>query len=566
MKKNFLFLLAIAGLTLSSCDLHWPTEESETNEIGGDHNDDGGGSDEEQDLPKNGHFYGGLVEGAKYNGYEFSKSKKAIKKPTSGTGKINIFGINDFHGAIVESDNNIGLTKIGTIIKEESAKENTLFFDQGDTWQGSFESNIQYGSIIQDVYNYSGMTLRTVGNHDFDWGIDRLISTANKKYQDDYTPTLAANVYDYNFVEHKTGTTQQRNIGKDYATYILDNGIKVGVVGVIGQNQISSICTQLVENICFTDHISKIKEMSDFLKKDKACDVVVASVHGGYSECIEQGLTDTSPVSGKRYVDLVLNGHTHSERTWNENGVLFTQWDANGESIGKVELKYDFRTNQVLTSHITDVTSYNTGNVGSTYLTNDERIEEMVSTYLDSVKVTGEQVISSNMRGTFRSDEQLPNLMCEAIYNVACDKGYNVDYAVCNYARANFENSPTLTYSDLYKSFPFDNQIIIMEVSGIDAIRSITYNFKYHVAGMSTLNPNSICKIACIDYVAVHTDENRYYDNFPGATKLGILEKGNEAYTYRELLKDYMLENSDKMFDSSDYSSMGENFSVSYMY
>ena len=330
MKKKAILLSILSLFVLSGCNFFdtvrgWfkkkePTQEQQDNE-----DSDAGYID----TKRVGEFYGGVVINDKYNGYEFSRSKTKIEKPTEGTGVINIYAFNDFHGAVKANYSEPGLKTIGTFFKEKSQQQNTLILDQGDTWQGSLESNYEYGAIVQDVFNYAGVSLRTVGNHDFDWGLNHLESTNNRKLGDDYIPTLAANVFDY--IYGYNGGTQQSQCGMEYATFILDNGIKVGVVGVIGEDQITSICSNLVSSVCFTNHFQKAREISDYLRIEKNCDVIIVSAHESAANLTSPELCSVSPVSHKRYADLILGGHSHYQQEYTIDGVKCVQWDSNGE-------------------------------------------------------------------------------------------------------------------------------------------------------------------------------------------------------------------------------------------
>ena len=230
MKVRKIFLVFMSSLLLCGCEFldnffNNNTQEAEQGDIPPSQDD---AKDSEIPNDKIGEFYGGLVNDNIHIGYEFRASFEEIKKPTLGQGEVKIYSFNDFHGAVLETDDEPGLKAFATFYKEKSKKDNTLIFDQGDTWQGSLESNYGNGAIVQDVFNYAGVSLRTVGNHDFDWGLDQLEKTINRKLGDDYIPCLAANVYD--FKDGITGTTQQNQYGKEYATFTLENGIKVGVV------------------------------------------------------------------------------------------------------------------------------------------------------------------------------------------------------------------------------------------------------------------------------------------------------------------------------------------------
>lgn len=511
--------------------------------------------------PDNGVFYGGLVEGTNYTGYEFSKSEDEIVKPTSGQDTINIYAFNDFHGSIKSQQgadgNETGLKQIGTYFKEKSQEDNSLIFDQGDTWQGSFESNYQHGALIQDVMTYAGVSARTLGNHDFDWGLGHLEATSSRTLDGNYIPSLGANVYDYS--NGINGDVQQKQLGKEYATYILDNGIKVGVIGVIGDNQITSICSQLVSTICFTNYVDKIKELSDFLRTEKECDVIIASTHEGSSSARHVGLTELSPTSGKRYVDLVLGGHQHYNQEYTVDGVKFVQWSSNGMNTGKVTLTYDFSTDSIV-DESTSVNTYNSSWFDAYYPVCDPVIEDMVDSYLEDIEPIGNEVLSTNFDGYF-DDGKMARVMTEAIFDRVSKTHPEVQFACSNYARTSFSGN-TFTYADLYRCFPFDNQIIQMDVSTQQGLNSLSNNYSYREDTSLYPNYGSSYKCAIIDYVAVHQNSNREYDRFPDAGNGYEVFNDTDGYppTYREILYAYLKANPNKIYNSSNYSYSNPHF------
>ena len=552
MKKKYLFLSLVSLFSLSSCAFIDAIKDIFN---GGDNNTPGDSStDKEHEPPKEktkiGEFYGGLSGDSRFYGYEFSKSTEAIKKPKTGTGTIQIASFNDFHGSVKETYNEAGLTLMGSFIKKCSQQENTLVLDQGDTWQGSFESNHEYGAIVQDVFNYAGVSVRTVGNHDFDWGLSHLESTNNRKLGEDYIPTLAANVFDYG--EGREGNVQQSQYGKEYATFILDNGIKVGIVGVIGESQITSICSQLVSTVKFIDHIAKIKDISDYLRYVKDCDVIIASAHEGSPDLLEKGLTDVSPLTHKRYVDLVLGGHKHTNELDVENEVRFVQSASNGIGSGITTLEYNFETDSLIDGE-TFVTTYDKSEMAS-YCDIDPTIEQMVSNCLTAAEPLTSEVLNEHFSGSFDTSA-LARVMTEAIYD-RVSKSVDIDFACCNYARDGFKNSTEFTYGDLYRCFPFDNQIILMDVSSYYGRRQIGWNFGYR--GDTSLDPETAgtYKCAVVDYIALHQDENREYDKFPDANDgyQVFNDTDGDAPTYRDILYSYLKEHPDKLYKAYDYS------------
>lgn len=488
------------------------------------------------------------TEKDEFEGYEITNSY-AIK-PTSGVQAIKIYGINDFHGAVKEDGRQMGIGYLGSFMKAKTSEPNTLFIDSGDTWQGSLESNYNKGKLINEVFENAKLSARTAGNHDFDWGVDALASNVElTKF-----PNLAANVYDFNWNDKKVGENQQEQFGKTYATYVLDNGVKVGIIGTIGDEQITSISTQLVKNITFTNQDTKIKKVSDFLRTKKKCDIIIASSHSSYDQMNAESLTKISSVSNKRYVDLVLNAHTHKAETFETNGVHFAQFGGYGEVVGEVKLYYNFKTNQLVDSS-TSVNMLSASKV-KTELKNkvDDEIQKIVDKYDAETKDLGSQVLSTKFTSPFYSSEQLPNLMAEAIAVEAKKEGFTVDFGYTNYGRASHYNT-TMTYSDLYNIFPFDNSVPVIKVSGREALNMLRFrNNIYKVDPSITFDYYKVYTVACLDYLAFHCDEERDYDNFPNFEVVGYLKKNNSNYIYREILKDYLLANQDKTFDSNYYS------------
>ena len=88
-----------------------------------------------------------------------------IMKNENINGEINLFAMNDFHGSIIENDEELGFLKQGTFFKNKSEEDNTLILNSGDMWQGSIESNSNYGEFLTKAMNYIEFDSFTLGNH-----------------------------------------------------------------------------------------------------------------------------------------------------------------------------------------------------------------------------------------------------------------------------------------------------------------------------------------------------------------------------------------------------------------
>lgn len=475
-----------------------------------------------------------------------------------GERSVKIFATNDIHGQVYpespQSGGSVGIGKLMTYIKEHK-DGNTLALDQGDTWQGSVYSNYNYGNLINDVMSYVRYDARTIGNHDFDWGIDKLKANTARSYQGYTLPTLAANVYDFDFATKVTGTTQQADIGRTSVSYTLANGLKVGIVGVIGSDQITSIDSSNTHDIAFVDHTNVIKDEATKLRND-GCDIVIASIHSGYGSVSNRNLGD--------YVDLVLCGHTHFPEVFNEGDVYFAQFGNNTNYLGEIELVVD-----ELGNIETNITTLTAKGIDDAVTSIDSNIQSLIDEAYEECEETANQVVVKDAYGEFYQSGEAVNLMCEAIYNSAKEAGYNIDLAYANKARhdlGSYGEHTTWTYSDLYEAFPFDNKVYIFDIGYDEIVNEIlSYNWICKEDDrIISYKPGSTIKIACLDYLAFHTDRNRYYDYFPCIENYEPSKMITLNGNYREILRDYLLDNDydkdGKTLSYGDYSNRQSRF------
>ena len=469
--------------------------------------------------------------------------------PDSGTLTVDIYATNDVHGQIESDGNRMSIAYLGSYMKNKSKDDNTLLLDQGDSWQGSIYSNHNRGALVNDVMTAAHYDARTVGNHDFDWGVEPLIANTARAYNGYTIPVLAANVYDYNFSTKTEGTNFQSDIGQKTVTYTLENGLKVGIVGIIGQDQITSITSSYVQDICFKNHIPVIKEEATKLRNE-GCDIVILSAHTGQEDLAGNGL--------ENYVDLALCGHTHRYETDNEGDLYYAQFGAYNERIGHITLTYDLSTRSVSNTSISAISK---SQVENSVIAPDSEISSIVNSYNDECREEAEVLLANNTE-SFSQSEQAANLMCKAMMDKCISEGYNnVVLAYCNTARKALPYG-MWKYSDIYTSFPFDNVVYIVTVKGSDILNEVrSYN---NVCYNSTFNcqvdSDSYYQIACLDYLLFHTNNNRYYNyfySFNGTTD------GQLSMNYRLILRGWLINNgynNGKALSSSDYSSSNSMF------
>ncbi len=449
----------------------------------------------------------------------------------------NFYAINDFHGAVIPNGYEAGIVRVGGFLKDKNEEDNTIVINSGDMWQGSIESNYNFGKLLTDCMNYIEFDCFTLGNHEFDWGTsyieeNRLRKGKNGDDENGYqTPFLAANIYNYDIETKKVG--DYANLGEPYTISTLENGLKVGIIGVIGSDQITSITSQFVDHLTFKDPTPIIKELSDELRTQKGVDIVILDTHTGQDD-VDNTVTSISSISNKRYVDAVFCAHTHRNESKSVNGVPFIQAAYNGRAIANVSLNVTPEGNVTCTSYSTFYTS----SIASEY--DDSELQTIVDKY----KTKSDEAAKENLAilsGSLNKYDTLVNFVCTAMADYASDNNINIDYAIANSGRDNL-SSGRVTYGQLYKSLPFDNEIYVIKATGRSIANELNYdsNSMYRVT-TEALSRNKVYTIAVLDYLALHRNSNREYNYFPGMTIVSKFEKAGYAmYNYRDITADYM--------------------------
>ncbi len=212
---------------------------------------------------------------------------------------------NDTHSTILPLNPNLADTmKAGrggfirriAMLKEERRKNpDLLLFDSGDFCQGSPYFTLYKGDVEVGLMNMMGYDAGTIGNHEFDFGLDAMA----KMFKNLNYPIVCSN-YDF------TGTVVE-GLVKDYVI-LKRNGMKIGVFGL------SPALSGLVSNdncvgVKYLDPVKEANRVVDILKKKK-CDVIICISHLGWQDSYKDG--DEYLVSGTRGIDLVLGGHSHT--------------------------------------------------------------------------------------------------------------------------------------------------------------------------------------------------------------------------------------------------------------
>ena len=439
---------------------------------------------------------------------------------------VDIYAINDFHGAVSR------MPQVAAYLAKRKS-EGAIVINSGDMFQGSMESNSNFGKLLSECMDEVGFDAFTYGNHEFDWGLDNLRELARNSA----TPFLGANIYNWNANTRQWGEFAD-DLAREYVVKELDNGLKVGIIGVIGKDQITSISSQLVQTIGFKDPADIIPDLSEKLRNEKGCDVVVVSAHTGQDTFMGGGYWDITDDA-----DAVFCAHTHRSERTEKSGVPFIQGGSYGSYVSHVKLSVDGNGNVTCDkyeniSRLADV---------------DETVYDTIQTKIDNsnaqISEQANQVLATLEGGYLNSNTAVPRLVCHAIAEFATSQGHSIDLVMVNGARSSLQ-AGDVTYSNLYEAIPFDNVVYVARVSGTDILNEAKYkdNSIWRVSGEPIENSNdTYYTIAVIDYLLYHQNSNRFYNYFPSAfsrdvtAPVALTKQGETMYNYRLITRDFLL-------------------------
>ena len=244
---------------------------------------------------------------------------------------LTILHTNDTHSQIEpKSNGQCGYARrMGLIEQERKADKNLLLVDAGDFCQGTPFFNVYHGRVEIDAMNRMRYDAITLGNHEFDNGLDTLAEILKAaKF-----PVVCAN-YDF------TGTAME---GMTQPFVIVRKGLlKVGIFG-LGCDPKGLIADKNFLPAQYLEPYPIAQQMADTLRQ-QGCDVVVCLSHMGTFGKAKEDISDVEMVKNTRGIDVVIGGHTHKLydhlRVANLDGdsIPLCQMGKGGAYLGKIML------------------------------------------------------------------------------------------------------------------------------------------------------------------------------------------------------------------------------------
>ncbi|MCE1247589.1 MAG: bifunctional metallophosphatase/5'-nucleotidase [Firmicutes bacterium] len=446
------------------------------------------------------------------------------KKPVN----LTILHTNDVHGNLLprediinsDGDKNLvgGGAALGSVInmEREMAKargEQVLLLDAGDMAMGTPISGLFEGKPVIEVMNREGYDAATIGNHDFDWGINAL----QNMIQDASFTFVAANIKD---AQGQPLANVKPFIIKDLP------GVKVGIVGLTTPDMKNVTGRDEVKAMNFEDPVQTLTATIPEMKKQGA-EVIIVLSHMG----LEQ---DRILAQNMKGIDLIVGGHSHNTlaEPIKVGDTLIAQTGFGGKNLGKVSLTWDPEKKSVVAGSGSLIP------IDTNSINPDVEINSIVNKYqqkLDSVMdVKLGESTDDMLQPSDGKETNLGNLITDIMRDVA---GTDVAFLNSGCIRTNLSKGE-VKYKDIYSVIPFDSKIVTLSMKGQDIMdvieRSLEHTENDKVLQISGLNVvyNSTM-MPGFKLLQVSTSDGNPIDRSKEYTvaTIDFLAKGGDAYT-----------------------------------
>lgn len=398
------------------------------------------------------------------------RSKKAAHKQLLERGKkVQLLGINDFHGQVTNTDEVGGKTVGGATYlsahlknAEQENPENTLKVHAGDIVGASEPTS----ALLQDeptieIMDEIGFDVGTLGNHEFDEGVkemNRLLKGNGKDHVKNYDgadfPYVAANAVDKETKETILPPYMVKEV----------NGEKIGFIGVVTQDTKNIVVPESIQDVEFTDPVKAIdKAVKDLQEKDVESVVVLAHIPAWSNKqgTEKDGSTIEMAKEMNDEVDVIFSGHNHSFTNTVVDNKLIVQSYSYGTAFSDVDLVIDPRTNDIALKESEIVTTYHDT------ITPDSNVQEMLDEYNTQVQDEINRKVGNAAEAITRSSDDSGE---SPLGNVIADSqrsALDADFAFMNPGgiRANL-NKGEITWGELYSIQPFGNQMTNLTMTG----------------------------------------------------------------------------------------------------
>ena len=436
----------------------------------------------------------------------------ADSSDSESSGDITILYTNDVHSYIDED------ITYSTIASYKDSLDNVLLVDAGDHIQGTAYGSMDEGETIIELMNAAGYDLATLGNHEFDYGMDGALSTIESA-DFDY---VSCNFYSIN------DDGSDETVLDSYEVFEV-NGVSIAFIGITTPESITKSTPAYFQDED-GNYIYEIAGGSDGSELYEAvqtaidaaseeADIVIALGHLGVDES-SSPWTSEEVIANTTGLDAFIDGHSHttmeSETVTDKEGnsVVLTQTGCYLDNLGQMTITINDDGTYSITTELLDSEDL-------AEVTPDSEVAAIEENWIAEVdELLGEKIAESDIEFTIY-DEDGNRLIREAETNMGdlnADAYYwyinevanlDCDVAIMNGGgiRASAE-AGDWTYLTCKTINTFGNVLCVVEVTGQDILDALEFGARYTTADASGAECGGFLQVAGLTYKVDTSIEN----------------------------------------------------------
>jgi 5'-nucleotidase len=380
---------------------------------------------------------------------------------------VTVIGTNDVHGELMPKPDRGGLVTVsGYIDAVRTARDAdggaVLLIDAGDMWQGTLESNLSEGRVMVSAYNALDYTAATIGNHEFDFGPlgpastpsgsdDDPVGNLKQRATEAEFPLLSANLIN-------TRTGERVDWPNVYPSTMVEvNGAKIGIIGVMTAGALRTTIAANVRELSVAPLAPAIQRQATELR-DAGATLIIVTAHAGgrctkfedpndLSSCF--GASEIFEVANALpagLVDHIIAGHVHQGIAHVVNGISITSSYASTRAFSHTDFTLDGQTGEVLGRRV---------HPPHLAVANAEYEGQLI-------KPNAEIIAIAQQAAEFAKEQK------EAKLGVYLETPFTLVIHNVQGGLRTILSAGDLTFGDVYELSPFENRIVILELSGTE--------------------------------------------------------------------------------------------------
>jgi 5'-nucleotidase len=420
---------------------------------------------------------------------------------------LSFLGLNDLHGRLRALPAFAGYAHN---LRRARAKDGgaVALLDAGDMFQGTLESNLTEGASVIAAYGVLGMTVATLGNHEFDFGpvagMDDPQGAIRARIREAPFPILSANLVTRGSHSSPAWDKLRRSV------LVNVGGVRVGFVGLLTHETPS-----IVMNAWFAgldvDPLAPILAEEARSLRSQGAELVIGIAHAGadckaFSEPSDLGsckpdaeIFDVARALPAGSVDAIFAGHTHAGVAQLVNGIPIVEAYARGSAFSRIDLRLDGATHRVLERRIFpphDLCPKLTEG-GPCTLTDyegeptreDLDVAQAIEPALAQAEHFREAPIGCTVSEAMACEHGIESALGNLFADLLRESVAGADVAILNGGtlRADLP-AGQLSYGQLFEAMPFDNLVAHIRMSGAELKTVILTHLQHDSHGLISLS------------------------------------------------------------------------------